>query len=244
MTPSSWKGRRRSGSDNLITKSSNKGSGTPRPSEKETATPSTTCSCLGNPTDRGAWRTAAHGVTERQTRLRGWAHAHTLGVSPPKVTHARERFRCLALQCCSRPPPYLGSAAGHCSEASSRFCHDCWPLCPGQRWHRGPTRSPPLWSCGEQWVGTRIQDVQRQPSHGHFFCAPKSHWKILRRPPGLLPRYLDSGDLGQNQESACFINILGHSEAGSLQPMQIIETLPVVSAPLSCHSRHFAINSS
>ena len=27
------------------------------------------CSCLENPTDRGAWRAAAHGVTESQTRL-------------------------------------------------------------------------------------------------------------------------------------------------------------------------------
>ena len=26
-------------------------------------------SCLGNPTDRGAWRATVHGVTENQTRL-------------------------------------------------------------------------------------------------------------------------------------------------------------------------------
>ena len=28
------------------------------------------CSCLGNPTDRGAWRATVHEVTKRQTRLK------------------------------------------------------------------------------------------------------------------------------------------------------------------------------
>ena len=32
-------------------------------------------SCLGNPMDRGAWRTAVHGVTKSQTRLS--THTHT-----------------------------------------------------------------------------------------------------------------------------------------------------------------------
>ena len=30
-------------------------------------------SCLGNPMDRGAWRTTVHGVAKYQTRLRSWA---------------------------------------------------------------------------------------------------------------------------------------------------------------------------
>ena len=36
-------------------------------------------SCLGNPTDRGAWRATTHWVTKNQTRLsmRAHAHAHT-----------------------------------------------------------------------------------------------------------------------------------------------------------------------
>ena len=31
-------------------------------------------SCLGNPTDRGAWRATVHRVTGSRTRLSGWAH--------------------------------------------------------------------------------------------------------------------------------------------------------------------------
>ena len=33
------------------------------------------CSCLENPTDRGAWRAAVYGVTESQTRLK-WLSTH------------------------------------------------------------------------------------------------------------------------------------------------------------------------
>ena len=33
-------------------------------------------SCLENPMDRGAWRAAAHRVTESQTGLSNWAHKH------------------------------------------------------------------------------------------------------------------------------------------------------------------------
>ena len=40
------------------------------------------CSCLENPTDRGAWRAAVHGVSQSQTRLKWlstYAHiVHTL----------------------------------------------------------------------------------------------------------------------------------------------------------------------
>ena len=31
-------------------------------------------SCLGNPTDRGAWRATVHGVAKSQTQLSDWAH--------------------------------------------------------------------------------------------------------------------------------------------------------------------------
>ena len=41
-------------------------------------------SCLGNPMDRGAWWAKVHGVTKSQTRLSGWAHAHT---KSPLLTH-------------------------------------------------------------------------------------------------------------------------------------------------------------
>ena len=34
------------------------------PVEKEMATYGTQCSCLGNPTDRGGWWAAVHGVAE------------------------------------------------------------------------------------------------------------------------------------------------------------------------------------
>ena len=37
------------------------------PLEEETALQ---CSCLENPTDRGAWRAAVHGVAGSQTRLK------------------------------------------------------------------------------------------------------------------------------------------------------------------------------
>ena len=33
-------------------------------------------SCLGNPMDRGAWRTAVHRATKSQTRLSKQAHTH------------------------------------------------------------------------------------------------------------------------------------------------------------------------
>ena len=38
-------------------------------------------SCLGSPTDRGAWRATLHGVAQSQTRLRGFAHTVSLVVT-------------------------------------------------------------------------------------------------------------------------------------------------------------------
>ena len=34
-------------------------------------------SCLGNPTDRGAWQATAHGVTKSQIQLSTHTHTHT-----------------------------------------------------------------------------------------------------------------------------------------------------------------------
>lgn len=68
----------------LITKSSNNGSGSPRPLEKGEMAPPTTCSCLGAGR-RSLW-TAAHGVPAG-VRPAARQHSHTLGVSP-KRTHS------------------------------------------------------------------------------------------------------------------------------------------------------------
>ena len=38
-------------------------------------------SCLGNPTDRGAWWATAHGVVQSRTRLSAWAHTWNDGVT-------------------------------------------------------------------------------------------------------------------------------------------------------------------
>ena len=38
-------------------------------------------SCLGRPTDRGAWRAPVHRVAQSQTRLRGFAHTVSLVVT-------------------------------------------------------------------------------------------------------------------------------------------------------------------
>ena len=41
-------------------------------------------SCLGNPTDRGAWWATVHGVTKSGSRLRDWARTHFLFVKTGK----------------------------------------------------------------------------------------------------------------------------------------------------------------
>ena len=40
-------------------------------------------SCLENPTDRGAWRATAHGVTESQTQVSAWAQKHLIILPRP-----------------------------------------------------------------------------------------------------------------------------------------------------------------
>ena len=44
-------------------------------------------SCLGNHTDRGAWRAIVHEVTKSQTWLSDWAYTHTTNVYMNTHTH-------------------------------------------------------------------------------------------------------------------------------------------------------------
>ena len=48
------------------------------------------CSCLGNPTDRGAWWPAVHVVTKSQTRLMQLSTVHTVDLQ------CGGSFRCTA----------------------------------------------------------------------------------------------------------------------------------------------------
>ena len=41
------------------------------------------CSCLRNPTDRGAWLATVHGIAKSQTRLSDWARRQI----PMDITH-------------------------------------------------------------------------------------------------------------------------------------------------------------
>ena len=55
-------------------------------------------SCLENPTDRGAWWAAVHGVTKSWTRLRDWARTHFLFVKTGNQS-------CMGLETSTRENP-------------------------------------------------------------------------------------------------------------------------------------------
>ena len=50
------------------------------------------CSCLENPTDRGAWRATVHGVTKSRTRLSTHTHTHLINGTYTYKAVFRELF--------------------------------------------------------------------------------------------------------------------------------------------------------
>ena len=46
------------------------------------------CSCLGNPTDRGAWWATVHRVAKTRTQLSDWAYTYTRDLNPEHVRNS------------------------------------------------------------------------------------------------------------------------------------------------------------
>lgn len=179
----------------------------------------------------------------------GYCSPNSLAHSPPKLSLSHPNA--LGISPCVvvwRIPPYLGLVICCCSEVPSRFSHYYWPICPEQRWCRGPMGSPSWWNCWGTVNGLQELSMFKATPHGHFsnVNVPKNHWKILQKKKCTsfhpIPRYPDSVSLFWDQEPAHFVNIPDNSDTGTDNPCKTREIIPKVSAPPSCCRRHSAIN--
>ena len=51
------------------------------------------CSCLENPTDRGAWRPIVHGVAQSRTQLKRLSTQHMFSLKPTTTVSYRNNFQ-------------------------------------------------------------------------------------------------------------------------------------------------------
>ena len=156
------------------------------------------CSCLGNPTDRGAWWTTAHGVAKSQARLRDWAHMRHDGVTlrggcelgwcHSALAHLKERAGqrrrgSQPISAHSAQTPLLPMTAAICPKGTEAPTH------PTERGRRGPCLPHPA---SQMYVGVAQWShlLGSVPLH-QVTLPPPSHLWAPHHSPHLLPHPWD-----------------------------------------------------